>query len=141
MHNCYILKNDIHVNRTYNGYTNNLKKRIRQHNQEIKGGAKYTKRYGDKTWKYICYVSGFPDHINALQCEWRIKHPDNKRRRPAKYNSPKGRIMGLNEVLKLNRWTSNSIVDNSEFELTVYILEEYMDLLSDLPENIKIEKI
>ena len=39
----YLLINNVH-NRTYLGITNNLKRRIRQHNCEIKGGAKYTSR-------------------------------------------------------------------------------------------------
>ena len=41
---CYILgsKNEKYPNHTYVGMTNDLKKRIRQHNKEIKGGAKCT---------------------------------------------------------------------------------------------------
>ena len=40
---CYILKCG---NYTYNGCTNNFKRRIRQHNGEIVGGAKCTFRRG-----------------------------------------------------------------------------------------------
>ena len=137
---CYILRNkmECHKNRTYNGFTNNPKNRLRQHNQEIKGGAKYTSRYGNKTWEIYALLTGFPDSKNALQCEWRIKHPNNKRKRPIKYNSPSGRIKGLNEVLKLNRWTNNSIIDNDSFQLTLWITDEYAHLITDLPNNIKI---
>ena len=139
-HSCYILANP--ENRcTYNGYTVNLKRRLRQHNQEIKGGAKYTSNAANKSWFVIAHVTGYPDMVNALQCEWRIKHPDNKRKRGAKYRGSAGRLIGLNEVLKLDRWTSKSTIDNSSFELTVHILEEYKDMLTDLPENIKIEII
>ena len=46
---CYILKCD---NYTYNGCTNNFKRRIRQHN-EIKGGAKCTSKRGP--WETILY--------------------------------------------------------------------------------------
>ncbi len=136
VHHCYILANKEN-GRTYNGYTNNLSRRLRQHNQELKGGAKYTKDFGNKTWFIVAYVSGYPDRINALQCEWRIKHPDNKRKRGAKYSGAYGRIKGLNEVLKLDRWTGNSTIDNSSFELTVHVLEEYAHLLTNLPENIQ----
>ena len=79
---CYILKNDYypHQRRTYNGFTNNPIRRIRQHNPEIKGGALYTKKFGNKQWEYIALVSGFPNSRNALQCEWKIKKPNNRRR-------------------------------------------------------------
>src|SRR5580692_510150 len=95
-HYCYILRNhhEPDKNRTYNGYTTNPAHRIRQHNQEIKGGARYTKKYGEKTWEIYVLLKGFPDIHNAQQCEWRIKHPARKRIRPARYNKPDGRIIG-----------------------------------------------
>lgn len=136
---CYVLKNNYlpHKNRTYNGFTNKPCRRIRQHNQEIKGGAKYTRNFGNKSWQYIALVTGFPNKINALQCEWRIKHPDNKRRRSNKYNSPKGRIKGLVEVLKLRKWTSNSIIDNDKFKLTLWLHKDYQELVKNIS-NIEI---
>jgi structure-specific endonuclease subunit SLX1 len=137
---CYLLKNSCKkdINRTYNGMTNNLKRRIRQHNQEIKGGAKYTHNFGNKCWEIYAFVGGFPNKINTLQCEWRIKHPDNKRRRPNKYNSPCGRIKGLHEVLQLNKWTNNSIENNKEMNLTLWIHIDYIELINYLPDNINI---
>lgn len=45
-----------HNKRTYLGVTNNLKRRLRQHNKEIKGGAKYTTAFkGNGEWevKYL----------------------------------------------------------------------------------------
>lgn len=139
-HFCYILRNNHSpdLNRTYNGYTNNPNKRIRQHNQEIKGGAVYTKKWGNKSWEFCALIKGFPDHANALQCEWRIKHPAKKKIRPRRYNSPKGRIIGLNEVLKMNRWTSNTIIDVTNLNLEIWILNEYAHILTDLPSNIKV---
>jgi predicted GIY-YIG superfamily endonuclease len=137
---CYILKNSCKKdkNRTYNGMSNNLKRRLRQHNQEIKGGAKYTHRYASKCWEMYVFVGGFPNKINTLQAEWRIKHPDNKRRRPNKYNTPEGRINGLCEVLLLDKWTNNSIENNKDIDLTLWVHTDYIDLIKDLPENIKI---
>ena len=41
MYLVYILKSD---NLSYVGMTNDFFRRFRQHNQEIKGGAKYTKK-------------------------------------------------------------------------------------------------
>ena len=137
---CYILRNDhvIHKSMTYNGFTINPKRRLRQHNQEIVGGAKYTKKYGNKSWEIYAIVTGFPDRINALQCEWRIKHPDNKRKRSKKYNTEIGRIIGLAEVLRLDKWTEQSTVPNSKSTFTVWIKKGFEHLLVNLPSNIRI---
>jgi predicted GIY-YIG superfamily endonuclease len=139
-HYCYILRNNYepHKNRTYNGYTVNPNRRIRQHNQEIKGGAKYTKKWGNKSWEIYALLKGFPDHINALQCEWRIKHPTKKRIRSNKYNSPSGRITGLNEILQVDRWTLQSTIDIKDTKLQLWIVNEYAHLLNDVPANVEI---
>lgn len=134
-HYCYILKNDDNQ-KTYNGYTVNTEKRLRQHNGIITGGAKSTKH--SNTWKYICIVSGYPDKINALQCEWRIRKPFNKRR-TREYCGPEGRIKGLNHVLQLDQWTSNSIKSGNPLE--VKILPEYRHLLSGLPDYITVSDL
>ena len=142
-HYCYILRNvyEPDVKRTYNGYTNDPSHRIRQHNQELKGGAIYTKKWGNKSWEIYAIIRGFPDSHNALQCEWRLKHPAKKRVRPTRYNSPQGRIKGLNEILKLDKWTSKSTVNINELNLEIWIVKEYADLLTDLPENIKVNVV
>jgi len=142
-HYCYILRNTYanHINRTYNGYTVNPGHRIRQHNQEIAGGAQYTKKWGNKSWEIYLLIKGFPDHQNALQCEWKIKHPARKRIRPPKYNGPSGRITGLNEILKLQKWTSKSIHDTKDLNLEIWVQRDYETLLTDIPENIKINVV
>lgn len=140
---CYILRN-LHppdLNRTYNGFTTDPKKRIRQHNQQIKGGAIYTKKWGDKNWEYCVIIKGFPDHHNALQCEWRIKHPAPKRKRPNRYNNPEGRIIGLNEIFQMDQWTSKSTIKISELNLEVWILNEYAHLLTNVPPNILVTNV
>jgi len=71
-HNVYILSSTV-SKKTYVGYTVNLKRRLRQHNGEIKGGAKKTSV--GRPWKVICYISGFPDNHTALRCEWVNNHP------------------------------------------------------------------
>ena len=132
----YLLRND---NKSYIGYTNDFKRRLRQHNGEIKGGAKYTKMYGKSQWKYLVLIEGYPNMENALQCEWRIKHPEGKKR-SRKWTGPKGRLLSLNEILKLEKWTSKSVINNSDIKLKINILEEYKDIINtdDLPENIEI---
>lgn len=139
-HFCYILRNGCQSdkNRTYNGYTINPWRRLRQHNQEIKGGAQYTKKWGNKCWNIYLLIGGFPDKHNAMQCEWKLKHPAKKKVRPHKYNSPEGRIMGLIEILQLDRWTSNSSYLLNELNLEIWILEEYAYLLQNIPSNVKI---
>jgi predicted GIY-YIG superfamily endonuclease len=76
-HHCYILFNDVN-NKTYVGYTTNLQRRIRQHNGEIKGGAKYTLSQINKqdiVWSYLVTVSCATwDNSKALSCEWHVKH-------------------------------------------------------------------
>ena len=139
-HYCYILRNSYEPdkNRTYNGYTVNPSKRIRQHNQEIKGGAIYTKSWGNKSWEIYVLITGFPDHHNALQCEWKIKHPAKKRTRPQKYNSPSGRIQGLNEILQHDKWTSKSEIESKDLKLKIWIVNEYFHLLTNIPPNIEV---
>lgn len=138
---CYILKNDSHKEKTYNGSTNNIVRRLRQHNGELVGGAKYTKRYGNSDWKVYFLMAGFIDHKNCLQAEWKIKYPDNKRPRPKCYDGYEGRIKGVNNILNLERWTSNSIVDNSTVKYEIWIVEKYAHLLHDTPTNIIINVI
>ena len=56
----------------YIGCTNDLTKRLREHNQEKKGGAKYTKHGSE--WRYVLCVYGFETHREALQFEWAWTH-------------------------------------------------------------------
>lgn len=125
----YMLRslNPKYPNRTYIGYTNNLKRRIRQHNGLIKGGAKYT-RVG-RPYKIVCYISGFPNRSSALQFEWRCHHPGGKgknhRRITNRYRKYKGldrRKRILEFIFKLERWTNNCHLCKS-FQLTINWLE------------------
>ena len=54
----YLLINTSNINNyTYLGITNNSIRRLRQHNGEIKGGAKYTHSFkGDGIWKYYLKI-------------------------------------------------------------------------------------
>jgi putative endonuclease len=69
----YILINT-HSNRTYIGLTNNLAKRIRQHNGIIKGGAKYTKinKMGG-IWKYYFTINNLNKQL-AKKIEYEFKN-------------------------------------------------------------------
>lgn len=139
---CYILRNkqQQYSHLTYNGSTNNPKRRLRQHNEEISGGARYTHGRGGG-WEIYALLTGFVDHKNALSCEWRIKHTNGKPgKRPNNHLGVVGRIIGLNEVLQLNQWTKQCTIDNSQCQYTLYISEDVEKYIirEKLPSNIAV---
>lgn len=141
-HYCYILRNTQpqYQHLTYNGYTNNVKRRLRQHNEEIKGGARYTHGRGGG-WEIYALMTGFPDNKNALSAEWRIKHTSGKPgKRPMQHCGMVGRIIGLNEILKLEKWTKQCTVENRDCQFTLYIMEDVAKYITadKLPTNITV---
>lgn len=137
---CYILRciDEKHKNLTYNGSTNNMYKRLRQHCGELSGGAKATK---GKQWEVYALVTGFDNHSNCLSAEWRIKHPTGKRgARPAIYCGVSGRIKGLNEVLLLDKWTNKCTINNKDCKFNVYVTEDVICNINvdEIPDNIEI---
>lgn len=128
-HFVYILR-EIEGKKTYVGYTVDLERRLRQHNGEIKGGAKYT---SGKKWEFAGYIAGFPDNIIALQCEWRLKHPINKR-----FSGIKGRIDSLKSIFLMEKLTSNSQILNKDLQLRVLLKPEYLPI--ELPDNIEVQE-
>ena len=75
MYFCYILYSlhEKYLYSTYIGFTDDPLHRIRQHNGEIKGGAKFTKRR--RPWKLVLVISNFPNKIAALKFEWAWQNP------------------------------------------------------------------
>lgn len=100
---CYMIINENNNKiKNYIGFTTDPKKRIRQHNRELKGGAKYTSKYDN--WKYLFIIGGFKSKQEALQCEWKLKHPYNKY-----LGNYKKRINYLDKILKIgNKFTKNT---------------------------------
>ena len=96
---CYIIENRGY---TYVGVSNNVHKRLRAHNKEISGGAKYTTSKG-KGWKHICIVHGFPTKIESMQFEWALKHVP-----PRNAGGIINRIKKLKKLLYKEKWTSKS---------------------------------
>lgn len=140
---CYILRNKQARFRhlTYNGSTNDPKRRLRQHNGEICGGAKYTSGRGGG-WEIYALLTGFVDHRNALSCEWAIKHTNAKPgKRPNEHCGMVGRIIGLGEVLRRPKWTSKCLVENKDVQYRLYLADDIAHCLdiSGLPANITFE--
>lgn len=93
---------------TYVGATVDLDHRLRQHNKEIKGGARATSVQVERgeTWERVCHVAGFPTWNAALQFEWRWKQITRKL--PAKMDPLERRIQALRMLLALERSTSKA---------------------------------
>lgn len=136
---CYILRNidKKYENHTYYGFTMDPIKRLRQHNGEIKGGAKATK---GKKWEFIMLMTGFKTKNNALSCEWKLKHPEGKRKKNKSFSGIDGRIKTINHVLKLEKWTEKCDVLNADLEIIVFVAEDiYKNIdIESIPKNITI---
>jgi len=114
---CYIIACG---ERTYNGYTNNLSRRIRQHCGIIKGGAKATS--GKGPWHYISIMTS-PDWsaVRAMQVEWTHKYPTRKKPRPRLYQGPRGRMLSLESVCK-----------HVPEPVTLYVHADYLSFVQSL---------
>ena len=95
----YLIQNG---NATYAGVSPDPVRRLRQHNGEISGGAKYTTSQSSN-WSHMCLVSGFQTKQQSMQFEWAVKHeaPRNK-------GGPIARTQKLYSVLRKPKWTSKS---------------------------------
>jgi len=112
----YIIKNN---ECTYAGVSPDPVQRLRKHNGEISGGAKYTLSKGSG-WEHICLVHGFQDKIQSMQFEWAVKHVA-----PRNVGGIESRIKKLIYILNKEKWTSNSPIAN-EINLTLeWIQNDY----------------
>ena len=85
-------------NRTYLGITNNIRRRWRQHNGEIKGGARATTALlGYGKWKPVC-ICPMESKSHALSFERKIKNM----RRKAKGINPIAKRIYLMEKFQLD---------------------------------------
>jgi len=94
---------------TYIGATVDLDHRLRQHNGEIKGGARATsiKVAQGQTWRRFCHIAGFPSWQAALQFEWRWKQI-SRTKFPKKMHPVERRIEALKMLLELDRPTTKA---------------------------------
>ena len=103
----YLLESTSHA--TYVGATVDLEHRLRQHNGEIKGGARATtmKVKKGEIWRRACYVEGFPTWSEALkfECAWKFYS-----RKLSKTLFPlERRKQALNMLISLEKSTSKAI--------------------------------
>lgn len=92
--------------RRYVGKTNDLARRLRQHNGEIAGGARATRGRGP--WSYELVVDGFECDSHALQAEWRLKRERRKLRGSCRCPCDWLRAAGEASFSRGAGWTSNS---------------------------------
>jgi len=95
----YIIQNK---GATYAGVSPDPVKRLRKHNGELSGGAKYTQSKGSG-WTHICLVHGFQTKNQALQFEWAVKHVP-----PRDAGGVTNRLKKLFTVLNKAQWTSKA---------------------------------
>ena len=121
---CYII---INKKSSYVGVSNNAIKRLRAHNGEISGGAKYTRSKGPG-WEHVCIIHGFPTKIESMQFEWALKHVP-----PRKASGIKNRIKKLIILLNKERWTSKSPLAETMPLIIEWIKPEFKPDILDLP--------
>lgn len=115
---CYALEHS-RTSKSYTGQTNNFHRRLRQHNGEIKGGARYTSRQSNGgKWNPLFKVCGFQTLRSVLQFEIAMK----KRKVPLRFRpgirivkkkkesvsktytrGPSGRVRQLEFLMSLGR--------------------------------------
>jgi len=87
-------------NMTYIGATVDPRKRLRQHNLEIAGGARRTFKKGP--WYYYCVISGFREWKECLQYEFMLKLYMKR------CKSMESKVNALKRLNAKERWSSNS---------------------------------
>jgi predicted GIY-YIG superfamily endonuclease len=107
----YVLLLDT-AEKTYVGATVDIDRRLRQHNSELAGGARYTTSQssgGIHKWTRVCYVEGFRTKQEALQFEWALKYHSRKIS-TKHYSSPlKRRLFALQMLSTEEKWTHLSV--------------------------------
>ena len=128
---CYIVKQvEGTKDLTYVVYTVKPSRRIRQHSEELKGGAMYTRGRGP--WEFLVVMTCPSwNNVKSMQTEWLIKHPNRKRKVLKCFKGAKGRINSLVEIFK-------RIPEEEKIE--IYVHPDYYNqaVNLNLPENVNI---
>ena len=122
---------------TYAGVSPDVHRRLRQHNGELVGGAKYTTARGPG-WRHVCFVRGFRTKQEVLQFEWAVKHEPPRRK-----GGLEARIKKLTATLNRARWTSNA-PPAADVALRVELASALPSTLdpppSELPDYVTVER-
>lgn len=128
---CYLLCNN--NSRTYIGYTNNFKKRLRQHNGELSGGAKYTTAHKEKNgWEPVAIVCGFLDNNLAMSFEWRMKRYRNLKGKLKPSSWIDVRLKTIFEIIRENKITSKSIPPSEIPLISIIVNKKFESRLEKL---------
>lgn len=128
---CYLIYNS--EGRTYVGYTNNFRERIRRHNGEISGGAKYTTAHkGAKGWEPVAIVGGFHDKCLAMSFEWRMKRSLNSKGKLKPSSGLDARLKNIFDILKLDKITSKSAPPSTIALISIVVNEKFESKLNKL---------
>lgn len=120
---CYLLYT-ANLRNTYIGATVDPDRRLRQHNQELVGGARRTK---GNQWARAVHIGGFPDWKAALQFEWSWK-----RHGRGKYGLS-GKIQALYNLVHSERSTSKAIPFRDwNQKITIYPASQSTDILEKI---------
>lgn len=126
-HYCYILSLVGNDRVTYIGYTINILRRLRQHNGELVGGARFTTRHGPAKgmmWRVVALVTAPDlDHRRGLSLEWHIKNPHGRRRRHRHQgdSAAAGRVRGMVRAMVHGKFADD--------RFTAWIVPEYRAVL------------
>ncbi|MBX9636372.1 MAG: GIY-YIG nuclease family protein [Nitrosomonas sp.] len=130
------------------GQTNNFERRIRQHDGEIKGGARYTSMIARNTaghWIPIYHVTGFQTLRSVLQFELACKRRKvpvpfvpgkgmvgrGQNTKKANTRGPKGKIRQLEWLLSLGKLNAESHSPFAKNGIAVHVFltrQEYLEL-------------
>jgi predicted GIY-YIG superfamily endonuclease len=118
---CYTLFSGNH---TYAGYTVDLKRRLRQHNGELSGGARRTSVRKD--WRYLTVMTS-PAWTaqRAMQVEYLHKYPTRRKPRPSRFSRPLGRARSMAFVVGWIPEPVNLFVDPEFFDRCVQDLRNF----------------
>ncbi|CAN1813834.1 Structure-specific endonuclease subunit slx1 [Linum perenne] len=96
--------------KTYVGVTTNFPRRLKQHNGELKGGAKASR--SGRPWVCACLIKGFCDRSEACKFETKWKALSRKLRRKRSSTNEEGTNDVLRELLQHRELALDRVKDS-----------------------------